>query len=264
MTTSLVTGATSGIGREFVNQLAGRGSHLVLVARDAVRLDQVAGEVREAYGVHVDVLVADLGDRADLQRVADRLADPDHPIDILVNNAGHGLKRPYLANEIAVEEQLLDVLCRAVLVLSHAAARAMRGRDRGRIINVSSVAGFLPGGTYSAAKAYVTTLTEALAGSLAGSRVTATVVCPGFVHTEFHRRADLDRDRIPEFAWLTAAQVVRAALADSDAGRVVSVPSLRYKGVVGLLKFAPRALTRGPRVANRDHRPEPERTRLPS
>lgn len=251
ITTALVTGATSGIGREFVNQLGSRGSHLILVARDGDRLEQVAEEVRTAYGVHVDVLPADLADRADLQRVADRLADPEHPIDILVNSAGYGLGRPYLGNEIAEEEQLLDVLCRAVLVLSHAAARAMRTRDHGRIINVSSVAGFLAGSTYSAAKAYVTVLTESLAGSLADTQVKATVVCPGFVHTEFHERAELDRDRLPEFAWLTTRQVVRRALADSDAGRVVSVPSWRYKGVVGLLKVTPRALARSSVVVNR-------------
>ena len=122
MPTSLITGATSGIGHEFAVQLASRGHDLVIVARDPARLEAVAQRLRADHRVQVEVLRADLSDRAQLQTVADRVADSAHPVDLLVNNAGYGLKGRFVDNDAAVEEALFDVLARAVLVLSHAAA----------------------------------------------------------------------------------------------------------------------------------------------
>ncbi|EWT01257.1 short-chain dehydrogenase [Intrasporangium oryzae NRRL B-24470] len=247
MTTALITGATAGIGREFATQLARRNHHLVLVARDAERLEAVAAELRAAHGVDVEVLPADLSDRAALQRVADRLSAPGDPVEVLVNNAGYGLKGSFLSHDIDVEERLFDVLTRAVLVLSHAGARAMKARGRGTIINVSSVAGFIASGTYSAAKSWVTVFTEGLAAELAGTGVTATALCPGFTATEFHERAALAKTG-PAFMWLDAADLVSACLADVARGRVVSVPGAQYKAIVGLLRVVPRSAVRG-RVA---------------
>lgn len=254
MSTALVTGATAGIGRELCEQLAAKGEDLVLVARDAARLEGVATELRERHGVAVEVLVADLSDRDALQRVADRVGDVDRPVDVLVNNAGYGLSTPFAESEIADEERLLDVLVRAVLVLSHAAARSMTARGHGRIINVSSVAGYLAGGPYSAAKAYVTTLTESLSGQLRGTGVTATAVCPGYVVTEFHERAGIDHGDRSGPLWLDAADLVREALADAERGRAVSVPSVQYKAIATALRHLPRgvvrrATTRSPRAS---------------
>lgn len=254
MSTALVTGATAGIGREFATQLAARGHALVLVARDVTRLEETAGGLRSAYGIEVEVLAADLAVRDDLARVAARVVDPDRPVEILVNNAGFGLKARFLDSEIADEERMFDVLCRAVLVLTHAAVKAMVARGSGRIVNVSSVAGFIASSSYSAAKSYVTVLTESLAPMLAGTGVSATAVCPGFVRTEFHQRADLDMASIPGFAWLDATDLVREALADADAGTVVSIPSRRYRSVATLLKLAPRGLARTPAVVSRHRR----------
>lgn len=248
MTTALVTGATAGIGREFAEQLAAKGVDLALVARDAARLESVAAELRSAHGVTVEVLPADLSDREALERVADRLRDPARPVDVLVNNAGFGLGAPFLQTDIADEERLLDVLVRSVLVLSHAAAGAMAEGGSGQIINVSSVAGLLASGTYSAAKAWVTTFTESLAAQLAGSGVTATALLPGYVRTEFHERAGIDKGARSGAFWLDAGDLVRQALADAERGRVVSVPSPQYKAVVGLVRHAPRALLRSRRV----------------
>lgn len=244
MGVALVTGASSGLGREFAEQLAGRGHDLVLVARQADRLEQTADELRARHGVAVETLVADLADRSQLQRVADRVADPDRPVDLLVNNAGFGSGRGFARNDLAEEEAAVDLMVRAVMVLCHAAGRAMRGRGRGAILNVSSVASFAVMGHYSAIKSYVTVFSEALATELAPHGVTVTAVCPGFVHTEFHQRAEMDMSRLPEPLWLDAPSVVREALAAVSAGRVVSVPSGTYKGVVGLLKVVPRAVTR--------------------
>lgn len=250
MATALITGASSGLGREFAGQLAARGHDVVLVARDRGRLEALARELRAAHGVHVEVLPADLADRADLGRVADRVADPTRPVGLLVNNAGYGLHTPFVADDLAVEERFLDVLVRAVLVLSHAAARAMVARGRGAILNVSSIAALTAMGTYAAHKAWVLTFTEGLAAELHGTGVTATALVPGLVHTDFHRRAGWHTMRYPDLAWLDAPDVVRRALADAGRGAVLSVPSRRYAFVGGVARVAPhwaiRALSRMP------------------
>jgi uncharacterized protein len=253
MPTALVTGATAGIGREFVRQYAEQGFDIVVVARNGSRLQEVAEETRRTYGVEVEVVVADLVDRAALEQVADRVRAADAPVDVLVNNAGLGLKTSFTDNDLAVEEAAFDLMCRAVLVLSHAAATTMRDRGHGRIINVSSVASFVAAGSYSAAKAFVTVLTEALSGELADTGVTATALCPGFTQTEFHERGGMDVSYLPEAAWLDVRDVVSAAIADSRAGRAISVPSARYKALVGLLRLTPRRVLRG-RVATPRHR----------
>lgn len=244
MTTALVTGATAGIGHEFARQLAARGDDLVLVARDRARLDAVAAELTADFGVRAEVLVADLANRAEVDAVAARLGDAAAPVDILVNNAGFGLKTSFLRSEVADELRMLDVLCGAVLVLSHAAARAMRERGRGRIINVSSVAGFAPMGSYSAAKAWVTSFSEGLASELSGSGVSVTALCPGFTRTEFHQRANMSMASTPDFMWLDAQALVREALADSERARVVSVPGLQYKVLVAALDVIPGGVRR--------------------
>lgn len=239
MPTALVTGATAGIGNAFARRLAGEGHSLVLVARNAVRLGEVGKELRERYRVDVEALAADLGNPKELERVAERLRDGDRPVDVLVSNAGFGVNSPFLSGDPAREEHMLDVMVRAVLVLSRAAAPGMVARGRGAIVTVSSVAGFLPGGTYSAVKAWATAFTASLAGELAGTGVTATALCPGFVRTEFHRRAGMDMSYLPEWAWLDADRLVADCLADVRRGRAISVPSLRYKVAVAILRHTP-------------------------
>jgi hypothetical protein len=244
MGTALITGASTGLGREFAVQLAGRGHDVVLVARDAGRLEDLAVELRSTHGVQAEVLAADLADRSQLGVVAQRVADADRPVDLLVNNAGFGSRRGFISGGLEEEERALDVMVRAVMVLSHAAAGAMRGRGRGAILNVSSVAGYAVMGHYSAIKAYVTVFSEALATELAPHGVSVTALCPGFVRTEFHQRAEMNMSRLPDALWLDAPDVVREALDAVAAGTVVCVPSVTYKGVVGLLRVAPRGLTR--------------------
>ncbi|HWS15739.1 MAG TPA: SDR family oxidoreductase [Candidatus Methylomirabilis sp.] len=239
MATALVTGATAGIGNSFARRLAAEGHGLVLVARDAGRLEALGKDLRERHGVAVEVHAADLCDRGQLETVAERLRDGSRPIDLLVSNAGFGVNAPFLSGDLSEEERMLDLLVRAVLVLSRAAAPAMVARGRGAIVTVSSVAGFLHGGTYSAAKAWATTFTASLAGELAGTGVTATALCPGFVRTEFHRRAAMDMSHLPSWAWLNADRLVDVCLDDVRHGRVISVPSLRYKIAVALLRHIP-------------------------
>jgi len=244
MSTALVTGATAGIGLAFCRELAERDHDLVIVARNRARLENVSDELRAKHGIGVEILAADLSKRAQLKRVAVRVADPDRPIDLLINNAGFGMSRSFLKGELADEEGMLDVLCRAVLVLSHEGALSMKERGRGAIINVSSVAGFVPMGTYAAAKAWCTAFTETLAHELSGTGVTATALCPGFTRTELHQRADLDMSRLPDMMWLQADRLVRDCLDDVKAGKVLSVPGLQYKILVGMTQLAPRGLVR--------------------
>lgn len=239
---ALVTGATAGLGLEFARQLAARGHDLVLVARDEQRLATVAVELRAAYAADVEVLAADLADRPDLARVETRLADTARPVDVLVNNAGFGLKDRFLDNTVEQEQAHLDVLVVAVMRLCHAALGPMVARGRGQVVNVSSVAGFLPRGTYSAAKAYVTRLSEWAHREYAGQGVQVMALCPGFVRTEFHQRMDVSRESAPRFLWLDAPDVVRTALADLEAGKAVSVPTLRYKLVVAGARHVPTGL----------------------
>ena len=146
------------------------------------------------------------------------------------------------------------MLGRAVLVLSHAAARAMRERGHGAIVNVSSVAGQITSGTYSAVKSFVTVFTEGLANELAGTGVTATALLPGFTRTEFHQRARLNMSRLPTFLWLDPHRLVSDCLDDVSRGRVVSVPGAQYKAIVALLRVLPRSLVRS--RARTVHRPK--------
>lgn len=247
MSTALVTGATAGIGAEFARQLAARGHDIVLVARDAARLDSTAAALSDRFGVAATPLPADLTTDDGCAAVAARLGDPDAPVEVLVNNAGFGMYRRFGEAELADEERQLDLNVRAVLRLTHAAVRAMTARGSGQIVNVSSVAGFVPRGgnaTYSAAKAWVTIFSEGLAVQLAGSGVRVTAVCPGFTRTEFHERADADMSHVPDRMWLDASTVVAEGLADAAKGRPISVPSRQYKGLVLGARLAPRPVLR--------------------
>jgi len=240
---ALVTGATSGIGAEFARQLARRGDDLVIVARDVPRLEAMAVELR-TLGREVELLPADLSLRAEVERVAARLEDPDRPIDLLVNNAGFSVGTPLTATDVTRIDLGFEVMMRTVLVLAGAAARGMRARGRGRIVNVSSTAGFITMGAYSAIKAWVTSYTEGLSNELRGTGVTATALCPGWVRTEFHTRGGIAESSIPGPMWLEVEPTVRAALRDAERGRVISIPSVRYKAMIGLARHVPRSTVR--------------------
>jgi short-subunit dehydrogenase len=240
--TALVTGPTAGIGRSFAQALAARGHDLVLVARDEARLEELAAGLRTSYGVGVEVLGADLADRASLAAVEARVADPDRPVTLLVNNAGFGHRQPFTDNTVEDEQQMLDVLVTAVMRLSHAALRPMLARGDGAIINVASVAAFLPRGTYSAAKSYVVSFTEWLDLTYRDRGVRAMALCPGFVRTEFHQRMGVGPGSAPRWMWLDADRLVRDALADLDSGRTISVPSKRYKVLSTVARCTPSSL----------------------
>lgn len=248
MSTALVTGATAGIGAAFAQRLAREGYGLVLVARDEARLRAMAESLPGAC----EVLVADLATDEGCGAVEERLAAG---VDLLVNNAGFGVNGRLLRVPAADELRMFDVNARAVLRLTLAALPAMVEQGHGDIVNVSSVAGFVPRGTYSATKAYATGLSRALTPELAGTGVRVCAVCPGFTRTEFHSRAGMDVRAIPSWAWLTAERVVDEGLRDLRRGRSVSVPSKRYRAAVALAKLLPdRALALASARAGRTFR----------
>ncbi|MFH9400100.1 SDR family NAD(P)-dependent oxidoreductase [Streptomyces sp. NPDC017638] len=245
MTTALITGSTAGIGAAFARRLAADGQDLVLVARDAGRLRDQATELHDRHGVEVEVLPADLSLDEGIEAVAGRLGDRKNPVDLLINNAGFGNKGRYLDVPMADELRMLKVHCEAVLRLTSAAAGAMRERGRGGVVNVASVAAFVPRGTYGASKSWVVQFTQGAARDLAGSGVQLMALCPGFVRTEFHQRAGMGTDNIPGWLWLDADKLVAAALADLARGRTLSIPDPRYKALMGLVKVTPRGLLGG-------------------
>ncbi|GAA5211066.1 SDR family NAD(P)-dependent oxidoreductase [Microbacterium kyungheense] len=239
--TALITGASSGLGAEYARQLAAKGADLVLVARDRTALDELASRLRRTYGVEVEVLAADLVKRRQRNRVVARVADPDRPIEVLVNNAGFGLPLAFEGNDIDDEVRHLRLHVEVPMRLTHAALGAMLERGHGRIINVASVAAFIPRSTYGACKGWLVSFSRWANGRYRARGVTVTAVCPGYTHTDFHERMGLDpgEEGVPGFMWLQASDVVAQSLRDVTHGSAVSIPSLRYKVLVVLARFAP-------------------------
>lgn len=242
-TRALVTGASSGIGREIALQLAADGTELVVVARDGDRLEQLAAEV----AVPCQVLVADLADQNELSYVEDRVRQRSEPIDLLVNNAGFGFQGPFHELDLEREAAVVDVNVVAVHRLAHVAATRMTHDRRGGILNVSSMSGFMAtpkAATYSATKAFVTALSEAMHGELEPFGVHVTALCPGFTRTEFQERGSYEASGIPEFAWQDAADVATAGLAGIAANRTVVVPGVPNRIGASLIDVMPGSLRR--------------------
>ncbi len=247
MTVALVTGASAGIGRAFAVGLAARGDDLVLVARDAGRLEELAAELTVAHGVDAEVLPADLSTDAGVRAVEDRIADVDHPIDVLVNNAGFGTFGRFSELDVTREVQEVELNVVALLRLTHAALGAMEPRRSGAILNLASLAAYQPApssATYAATKAFVHSFTHAVHEEARGTGVHVMLVCPGYTHTEFHDRAELGPTDLPEFVWQSADTVVAAALRDLDRGRSVSIPGVLNQTAAALSSAAPAGITR--------------------
>lgn len=241
----LITGASAGIGAEFARQYAAAGYHLVLTARRVAALQELAENLRAECGINVEVLPADLLNPDDLERLVARLQQDKAPVEILVNNAGFGLGSSFDAATAQQHLAQVDVLAKVPLLLMHTAITAMLPRGRGRIINVASVAAFTPGGTYSAVKRFLVSISESAHLQYAPRGVTVTAVCPGLTRSEFHDAMGQAAPSLPGFLWLTPQKVVTDAIAASHRGKALCVPSLPYKVAVSLTKALPRAAVAG-------------------
>jgi short-subunit dehydrogenase len=257
--TALVTGASSGIGAAYARLLAAEGYDLVLVARDAERLDQLASELAGQHGVEAAPLPADLATETGCAAVEARLRAAT--VDLLVNNAGISLNRSFLASSVDLEEHLLRLNVHAVMRLTLAVLPGMVERRRGDVINISSVSGFgavMPGSTYPASKAWVINFTESIAQSVRPYGVRMLALCPGYTRTEFHQRAGINMAATPRWMWLQPDDVAREGLRDLRKGKLVSVPNWKYKLAVLGMRHAPRRLLQ---AAARDTRGRVERPR---
>jgi len=239
---ALVTGATSGIGESFSRLLAAQGFNLVLVARDLPRLNERATALEENFRIKTKVLVADLATDAGCKTIEDFI--DANEVEVLINNAGFGINKSFLVSDMAAEQQMFDVLVRTPMRLMHAILPGMKERNSGTLINVSSVAAWIAGGTYSASKSYLTVLTESLHTELAGTNVKISALAPGFTRTEFHQRGRMKMNGLPKFMWLNADALVAKAWSDAQKGAAVSIPGWQYVLLSSFLRFGPRPLVR--------------------
>jgi short-subunit dehydrogenase len=239
---ALVTGATSGIGESFTRLLAAKGFNLVLVARDEARLHERAAGLKENFGAESVVIVADLATEAGCAKVEDYIRANE--IEVLINNAGFGINKAFTMSDLAKEEEVLKVLVRTPMRLMHVALPAMKERNSGVVINVSSVASFIAGGAYSASKAYLTVLSESLSTELSATNLKVCALCPGFTRTEFHQRGRMKMAGLPNFMWLNSDFLVAKAWKDAISGKPVSIPGWQYKILVGIISMVPRAAVR--------------------
>ncbi len=245
---ALVTGASAGIGTEIARQLVADGAAVVLVARRGDRLDALRDELGGGPGI--EVLVADLAQPGDLERVAARVADHASPVDLLVNNAGFSSFGQFWELPYADVQGQIDVNVSALVRLSHAAAGRMASAGRGTILNISSIAGNQPGpgnAVYNATKAFVTNFSEGLALELRGTGVQVTASCPGLTYSEFHAAAgltDSPAERVT-FMWMPAADVARDALDAAARGTVVRVNGWRNRAIAIGMRALPRRFARG-------------------
>jgi short-subunit dehydrogenase len=239
---ALVTGATSGIGESFTRLLAENNYNIVLVARDIPRMQERARELEAKFRVETHIIQADLSTDAGCAAVEHYIAN--NQVDVLINNAGFGLNKAFTMSDIDAEQQMFDVLVRTPMRLMHVALPLMKQRNKGVIINVSSVAGYIAGGSYSAAKSYLTVISESLHTELAGTNIKISALCPGFTRTEFHQRGRMSMKGLPSFMWLDSDKLVAKAWRDALKGQAISIPGWQYQLLVSVIKGLPRPIIR--------------------
>ncbi|MDQ0911080.1 short-subunit dehydrogenase [Streptomyces canus] len=226
--TAVVTGASAGLGTAYAQRLADRGYDLILVARNAARLETLASDIRSRTGRAVDIITADLTDAAQISVVEERLRT-DESIAVLINNAGGALFSPLATSDAAVSEALINLNVTSLTRLTTAVLPGLLARGHGTVVNISSALAlnFLPGGAvYSGTKSYVLTFTQALQQELAESPVTVQAVLPGAVRTELWDGSGIELAALPDESVMSVDDAVDAALAGLDAGEPVTIPSL--------------------------------------
>jgi|LakMenE01Jun11ns_1017448.scaffolds.fasta_scaffold9702276_1 short-subunit dehydrogenase len=239
MKLAVITGPTSGIGLAYAQELAREGYELLLVGRNEIKLKQLQLDLNAKS----EIFVADLSVQAEILRVGSHLEGLKQ-IDLLVNNAGFGSSLPFSQNSLAEEIEQMEILMKAVMVLTHATLPKMIKQNSGIILNISSVAAWVPTGTYAAAKSWVTAFTESISAELKGSKVQVTAVAPGFTKTKFFDRSQMKDDDVPNWLWLTPEQVAKESLKDARSGQLISIPGAQYKAMSTVTRSLPRPLVR--------------------
>ena len=243
--TALVTGASGGIGEDLARLIAAGGRNVVLLARSAGKLQSLAGDLSTAHGIEASVVAADLSEPGATAQIVGTLGARSATIDVLVNNAGFGTSGSFASDDPNAQLGMLQVNVVALTALTRALLPGMLERKRGRILNVASTAAFQPGpfmATYYASKAYVLSLSEALAEEVAGSGVTVTCLCPGPTQTGFQDRAQLQKSRLFNLSRpMRSADVAQAGYDAMLAGRRLVIPGVTNKLTVQSIRISPRA-----------------------
>jgi short-subunit dehydrogenase len=234
----LITGGTSGIGYEIAHRLKLAGAQVAITGRNGENLFKAATEL----GVHR--IQADVSVEADAIRSVNTAKEQMGGLNVLINNAGFGINKAFTMSELKAEQEMFDVLVRTPMRLMHGVLPGMKQRNKGVVINVSSVAGYIAGGSYSAAKSYLTVISESLHTELADTNIKVSALCPGFTRTEFHQRGRMSMKGLPNFMWLDSDTLVAKAWSDALKGKAVSIPGWQYQILVFVIASLPRSIIR--------------------
>ena len=241
--TALITGASSGIGAELAKLSAADGYDVILVARGASRLDELAGNLARAHGIAARVIAADLADPGAPSAIFEQTRGTTP--DVLINNAGFGMHGPFAETDWNAEARMIQVNITALAHLTKLYLPDMIRRRQGHILNVGSTAGFVPGpfmAVYYATKAFVLSFSEAVANEVKGTGVTVTVLCPGPTRTEFDRVAGISESGLFRGPTMTAADVAREGYRAMMAGKVEQIAGARNRWMIWSARLAPRTL----------------------
>ena len=242
---ALITGASVGLGRDFATIFAANGYDLIVTARNQQQLESVATDLRAKYGVAVEVLPKDLSRPEATQEIFDHLQSSARLLDVLVNNAGFGTNGPFIDTDVVSQAAMLQVNVVALTQLTRLFLPAMVKRHSGRVMNVASVAAFLPGplmAVYYASKAYVLSFSEAIASELAGTGVTVTAFCPGATQTEFFTRASMGASPLVRANMMDSMTVARIGYRAMQQGKRVAIAGFQNRLMAGAVHFTPRRL----------------------
>ncbi len=237
---ALITGASAGLGKIFAQTLAQKKFHLFLIARNESKLHQLAEELQNKYLTPVNILAADLGNHESFLLAEKKIAHL-RPISLLINNAGFGMGTSFLHSDAQLHEDMIRLHLVATIRLTHAALLKMVPQNSGGIINVSSIAGFLPWGggvTYGATKCGLTFFSEALRSELSGTKIRVQTLCPGLTHTEFHQRAKMNLST-PSWVWMNPQEVVNRSLSQLARKSGLCIPGWHNRLFVALTKAVP-------------------------
>lgn len=243
---ALITGSTSGIGAAFSRKFASSGYDLIVTGRRADKINRLADEIRQKYGLKVEVIIAELSDQNDVNALIEKVKDRN--INILVNNAGFGYNARFHEGDMAIYENMINVHVLATLQLIHALLPGMIKRGNGSIINVSSDSAYLSiptNSVYTGTKAFIKRFTETLYLDLIGTGVKVQALCPGLTRTDFHEKMGMDKRRQVNrgfIKWMSPDQVVDIAVKDLEKGKVVCIPGIHEKVLIKMMSSMPRFL----------------------
>ena len=246
--TVLITGASSGLGKDFATLFAEKGYDLVLTARRKKNLEEIRNNLINQFGIKASIISRDLSDLKSTEEIYNFCEENKIQINVLVNNAGYGLKDSFEKISLNDHIDFINVLSTSAIALTRLFLPGMIKRKFGRIINVSSVAAFAPftnsGGMYIATKLMLLKFSEMIHNDYKNNNIFSCSVCPGFTHTEFHNEMKEFKSSIPSFMWMESRTVVEQAYEASMSGKEIIINGWRYKILVFFMKITPKWLVK--------------------